>query len=123
MSPTFLPSFGGRSCRRHERAENAADALGEANAWLEENFSEAGYRSSSREVTQGGKNQHESKVPSKDMDKVNMPRFQRQWYWVALSILAWGIFWRFADEHAENVQARSLAWFTVLVAVLLASVM
>lgn len=57
------------------------------------------------------------------MDKVDTPRFQRQWYWVALSILSWGIFWRFADEHAENVLARSLAWFTVLVAVLLASLM
>ena len=50
-------------------------------------------------------------------------RFQRQWYWTAMSILTWGLFWRMADQQAENRLARFLAWLAILVAVMVASTM
>ena len=48
-------------------------------------------------------------------------RFQRHWYFVAASILAWVAFWQLADRNAQHAYAQVLAWTAVFVAIWIAS--
>lgn len=39
--------------------------------------------------------------------------FSRQWFYVATSILAWGLFWEMADRQQENPHVQFLTWLAV----------
>lgn len=43
--------------------------------------------------------------------------YKRDWFYVLMAILAWGLFWEFAERENENAQALVLVWAVVLVAV------
>jgi len=44
-------------------------------------------------------------------------RFERQWFYVAASVLvAWNAFWAMADRHQNDPASQRLAWMLVLVA-------
>ena len=43
--------------------------------------------------------------------------FQREWFYLVASVLAWGLFWEIADRQHDNPHAQLLAWMTVFVAV------
>lgn len=47
-------------------------------------------------------------------------RFQREWFYFAASVLAWGLFWEIADRQHDNPHAQFLAWVTVFIAVWIA---
>lgn len=47
--------------------------------------------------------------------------FERRWFFVAASILAWVVFWDMADRHQEHAFSRLLAWSAVLAAIWVAN--
>jgi len=51
------------------------------------------------------------------MEQQEEVRFERPWFYVAASILAWVVFWDMADRHQEHIFSRLLAWSAVLTAI------
>lgn len=43
-------------------------------------------------------------------------QYTRDFFWLAASILAWGLFWEFADREHDNPHAQFLVWTIVFVA-------
>lgn len=44
-------------------------------------------------------------------------RFERQWFFVAASILAWWRFWNLADAHQHDRRSQIMAWTAVGLAI------
>lgn len=49
------------------------------------------------------------------------PRFERSWFWVAASVLAWVAFWDLADRHQAHMLSRIISWAAVLAAIWVAN--
>lgn len=50
-------------------------------------------------------------------------RFEREWFFIASSILAWVAFWDLADRQHENPHVHMLAWMCVFVAIWVACIL
>ena len=44
-------------------------------------------------------------------------RFRRDWFFLMASILAWRLFWDFADRNADHQYTQFITWVAVFVAV------
>lgn len=40
-------------------------------------------------------------------------RYDRDWFWVITSVLAWYAFWHIADAHGESPYAHCIAWAAI----------
>jgi len=49
-------------------------------------------------------------------------QFERPWFYVLASILAWVVFWDLADQNQHHVLSRLLAWSAVFVAIWVARI-
>lgn len=52
--------------------------------------------------------------------QVEALRFPRSFVYIALSILAWQVFWGLADRNQHNRNSQTMAWLFVFLAVWLA---
>jgi hypothetical protein len=43
-------------------------------------------------------------------------RYERDFFWLMSAIMAWGLFWQFADREHENQYTQFLVWTIVFVA-------